>query len=114
MGIRVISFGGGQQSTALLVLAGQGVIDYRTFLFANVGDDSEHPATLAYIAEHPRLFARACELESTLVERRERLGRDPAYLTGLGRPLAEAIPDGVDLLPLADDDAGCDSGWCMT
>ena len=44
--IRAISFGGGVQSTALLVLASQGKIDFRTFLFANVGDDSEHPATL--------------------------------------------------------------------
>ncbi|NJQ04252.1 phosphoadenosine phosphosulfate reductase [Streptomyces lonarensis] len=271
MSVRVISFGGGQQSTALLVLAAQGEIDFRTFVFANVGDDSEHPDTLQYIAEnarpyaerhglelvelqrvgqagprrgeartlladllrpesrsipipvhmagggpgtrqctdrykialiaaetarrgatednpatvgigisldeihrassrrrnphevatyplldlglrrtdcqriirkaglpvppksacwfcpmkrptewhelrreHPRLFGLACELEATLVERRERLGRDPAYLTGLGRPLAQAIPDGVDLLPLAEEDAGCDSGYCMT
>ena len=273
MSVRVISFGGGQQSTALLVLAAQGRIDYRTFLFANVGNDSEHPATLRYIAEHaapyaaehglelvelqrvgvvgaragegrtlladllrpesrsipipvhlagggpgtrqctdrykiaviaretlrrgatedapatvgigisldeihrannrrrtphewveyplldlglrrtdcqriildvglpvppksacwfcpmkrpaewhqlrreqPQLFGLACELETTLVERRAALGRDPAYLTGLGRPLASAIPDGVDLLPLADDESegSCDSGYCMT
>ncbi|WP_254897837.1 hypothetical protein [Kitasatospora sp. NA04385] len=35
--IRSFSFGGGVQSTAALVLAAQGRIDYRTFLFANVG-----------------------------------------------------------------------------
>lgn len=272
MSLRVISFGGGQQSTALLVLAARGEIDFRTFLFANVGDDSELPATLRYVeeyakpyaAEHgielvelhrvgragprrgetrtllgdlerpgsksipipvrmagagpgtrqctdrykitviarelvdrgateddpatvgigisldeiqrannrsriphervvyplldlglrrtdcqriitavglpvppksacwfcpmkrpsewhelrreePDLFARACSLEDQLVERRQRLGKDPAYLTGLGRPLAEAIPDGVDLLPMFDEgDGACDSGWCMT
>lgn len=275
--IRVISFGGGQQSTALLVLAATGRIDFRTFLFANVGDDSEQPETLRYIeeyakpyaAEHglelaelrrigrsgarrgetrtlladlerpesksipipvrmggagpgtrqctdrykisviareladrgatednpatvgigisldeihrannrsriphervvyplldlglrrtdcqriilaaglpvppksacwfcpmkrpaewhelrrtqPDLFERACALEDTLVARRLAMSgkdgkpKDPAYLTGLGRPLREAIPDGVDLLPLADDDSGCDSGHCMT
>src|ERR671910_1536926 len=39
---RVVSYGGGVQSNALLELAAQGRIDYRTFLFANVGDDSEH------------------------------------------------------------------------
>jgi hypothetical protein len=39
---RVVSYDGGVQSNALLVLAAQGRIDYRTFLFANVGDDSEH------------------------------------------------------------------------
>jgi PP-loop superfamily ATP-utilizing enzyme len=267
-----ISFGGGQQSTALLVLAATGRITARTFLFANVGDDSEQPETLRYIAEHarpyaekhgielvelhrvgrsgprrgevrtlltdlerptsksipipvhmtgggpgtrqctdrhkikviadelvrrgatadnpavvgigisldeihrannrtripheqvvyplldlglrrtdcqriireaglpvppksacwfcpmkrpsewhelrrtqPDLFDHACRLEDQLVERRARLGKDPAYLTALGRPLRQAIPDGVDLLPLDDDgDGSCDSGHCMT
>lgn len=275
--LRVISFGGGQQSTALLVLAAQGRIDFRTFLFANVGDDSEQPETLRYIEEYakpyaasqgielvelsrvgragprrgetrtllgdlertdsksipipvrmagagpgtrqctdrykikviadeltrrgatedspatvgigisldeihrannrtrishervtypllelglrrtdcqriirraelpvppksacwfcpmkrpsewhelrrtqPELFAKACALEDQLVARRVAMRgpsgkpKDAAYLTGLGRPLREAIPDGVDLLPLADEDDGCDSGWCMT
>ncbi len=49
--LRVCSYGGGVQPTALLVLAAQGTIDYRTFLFCNVGDDSEHPATLCYVRE---------------------------------------------------------------
>lgn len=39
------------QSTAALVLAVTGRIDYSTFLFANVGDDSENPNTLAYVNE---------------------------------------------------------------
>lgn len=48
--MRVISFGGGVQSTALLVLAAQGVLgDIDAVLFANVGDDSEHPKTLDYV-----------------------------------------------------------------
>src|SRR3990167_1930324 len=46
---RIFSFGGGVQSTAALVLAAQGKIDFRVFLFANVGEDSENPDTLAYI-----------------------------------------------------------------
>lgn len=269
--IRAVSFGGGQQSTALLVLAAQGRIDFRTFLFCNVGDDSELPATLRYFreyhqpyaAEHgielaelrrimqrgpekghertlwqqlnkpgsktidipvrmangapgnrnctaafkikvvaaelarrgataetpatvgmgisleeigrannrspvphervvypllelglrrtdcqriileaglplppksacffcpfhrpedwqeqrrstPELFAKSCQLEATLNTRRAEIGKDPVYLTRFNRPLAEAIPAGVDLLPLADEDDGCDSGWCMT
>jgi hypothetical protein len=41
MSLRVISYGGGVQSTALLVLAAQGRIDFGVFLFANVGDDSD-------------------------------------------------------------------------
>jgi len=49
MTLRTISYGGGVQSTALLVLAAQRKIDFTTALFANVGDDSEHPATLDYV-----------------------------------------------------------------
>jgi hypothetical protein len=47
----VLSYGGGVQSTALLVLAGTGQLDIDAALFANVGDDSEHPATLQYLRE---------------------------------------------------------------
>src|SRR5258708_98613 len=46
--LKVFSFGGGVQSVAALVLAAQGKIDYRHFVFCNVGDDSENPATLEY------------------------------------------------------------------
>lgn len=56
-GLRVVSFGGGVQSTALLVLAAQDRIPHRTFLFANVGDDSEHPRTLAYLKDVSVPFA---------------------------------------------------------
>ncbi len=47
--LKVVAHGGGVQTTALLVLAAQQKISYRTFLFANVGDDSEHPGTLRYL-----------------------------------------------------------------
>ena len=51
--ITTISYGGGVQSTAMLVLAAQGNLGYEVdaALFANVGDDSEHPATLSYVRE---------------------------------------------------------------
>lgn len=50
--MKIISYGGGVQSTALIVLAVQGRIDgVDTGLFANVGDDSEHPATLTFVRE---------------------------------------------------------------
>jgi hypothetical protein len=58
-GLKVVSFGGGVQSTALLVLAAQRVIDFRVFLFANVGDDSEDPATLEYLRRHAGPYAAA-------------------------------------------------------
>lgn len=270
--IRAISFGGGQQSTALLVLAAEKKIDFSLFLFANVGDDSELPATLRYIEEYarpyaakhglelvelrrvmkrrlatrgqertlwqqlnmpgsrsidipvrmangapgnrnctktfkidlvaeelarrgataarpatvgmgisldeverannrspvphervtypllelglrrtdcqriirkaklplppksacffcpfhrpedwqnqrrdtPDLFEKSCQLEETLNARRTALGKDPVFLTSFNKPLRQAIPAGVDLLPMFDEDDGCDSGWCMT
>lgn len=46
-----VSYGGGVQSTALLVMAARGIIDYPLFIFANTGDDSEHPDSVAYVRE---------------------------------------------------------------
>lgn len=49
---RYLSYGGGVQSTALIVLATQGRIDkVDAALFCNTGDDSEHPDTLKYVRE---------------------------------------------------------------
>lgn len=52
--LRVFSFGGGVQSTAALVLQAQGKIDFDMFVHANVGDDSEHPDTVAYMRDVPQ------------------------------------------------------------
>lgn len=57
--MRVISYGGGVQSTALLVLAATGDPEFEaamggkvpTALFANVGDDSEHPDILSFVRD---------------------------------------------------------------
>lgn len=57
--IKVFSYGGGVQSTAALVLAAQGKIDYSTFLFCNVGDDSENPESLCYVHEIALPYASA-------------------------------------------------------
>lgn len=51
MTMRVFSFGGGIQSTAVLVLIAQKRLQYDALLFANVGDDSEAPEALEYIRE---------------------------------------------------------------
>jgi hypothetical protein len=65
--------------------------------------------------EEPDEFEKACQLEDLLNERRDELGKDHVYLTRFNKPLREAIPDGVDLLPMFDEaDGACDSGWCMT
>ena len=55
--LRTLSFGGGVQSTAALVLAVQRKIDFQIFLFSNVGDDSEYPKTLQYVREVARPYA---------------------------------------------------------
>jgi len=55
--LRIISYGGGVQSTALCILAAQGKLDdimggpVDAAVFANVGDDSEHPDTLDYVRD---------------------------------------------------------------
>jgi hypothetical protein len=83
--IKVISYGGGVQSTALLVLAARAEIDYRTFLFCNVGDDSEHPATLAYVHDVAMPYARANGIE--LIElHRTRFGEPETLYQRLMRP----------------------------
>ena len=57
MTLRTISYGGGVQSSALIVLATQGKLDeimggsITAALFANTGDDSEHPKTLTYVRQ---------------------------------------------------------------
>ena len=60
----------------------------------------------------PALFAKAADLEAQLIARRMELGRDPAYFTRSGKPLAQAITDGQGTL--FEDDPQCDNGWCMT
>ena len=55
----VISYGGGVQSTALVVLAATGVIDADVALFANTGNDSENPATIAYVRDVATPWATA-------------------------------------------------------
>lgn len=71
----VCSYGGGVQSTALLVLSAQGYLPYRTFLFANVGDDSEHPATLTYVREVAFDYAAANGIEIHELHRVPKKGR---------------------------------------
>ena len=70
----LFSFGGGVQSTAALVLAATGRIDYRSFVFANVGDDSENPGTLAYVRDVAIPYAESSGLELTTLQRKRRDG----------------------------------------
>lgn len=90
--LRVISYGGGVQSTALLVLAAQGRIDYTTFLFSNVGDDSEHPATLDYLRTVAVPYATQHGLEIQELQRQLKDGSRETLWERLHRPEARSIP----------------------
>lgn len=67
--LRIVSYGGGVQSTALLVLAARRYIDFPVFVFANVGADSEHPATMTYVREIAFDYAAAHGIEMHEVEK---------------------------------------------
>lgn len=66
--MKIFSFGGGVQSVACLVLAAQEKIDYRTFVFANVGDDTENPDTIKYINEIARPYAESNGIKLVTLE----------------------------------------------
>lgn len=68
--LRTFSYGGGVQSTAALVLAAQGKIDFPVFIFANTGNDSEDPRTLRYVEEVAKPYAAANSIELIEVARR--------------------------------------------
>ena len=70
----IFSCGGGVQSTACLVLAAQGKIPYRTFIFANVGVKAESPATIKYIKEVLKPYAKLHGIEWIEVNKVNRKG----------------------------------------
>lgn len=90
--IRGFSYGGGVQSTAALVLAAEGKIDFRTFYFANVGEDSENPATIDYVRQVAMPYAESQGIE--LRELRKRL-RD-----GSSQTLIERIESSERSVPI--------------
>ena len=90
--IRAISYGGGVQSTALLVLAAQQRIDYPLAIMANVGDDSEHPATLDYVRDVAGPYAEANGIELHLVDRVKRDGTVETLWGRLMREESRSLP----------------------
>lgn len=90
--LRTVSYGGGVQSTALLVLAAERRIDFRVFLFANVGDDSEDPATLTYLRDHAAPFAAAHGIELHELHRRRRDGSTETLYGRLTREGSRSLP----------------------
>lgn len=89
--LKVVSCGGGVQSTAMLVLAVQGVIDYKIFIFCNVGDDSEHPATLQYVREVAMPYAKENGIEMIELQKVKRTGETETLYQRLTRPDSRSI-----------------------
>lgn len=90
--MRVISYGGGVQSTALCVLAVQGKIGkVDAALFANVGDDSEHPATCSYVREQMLPWCAERGLDVHELHRVKRDGSRETLMENLLRPASRAI-----------------------
>lgn len=80
---RAYSFGGGVQSTAMLVLAAEGKIARGPMLFSNVGDNSEHPAVFDYIREHSRPYAEKHDIDLRELAWVDRTGRKRRLLDEL-------------------------------
>lgn len=91
MSLTVFSYGGGVQSNAALVLAAQGMLDCRTFLFANVGDDSENPATLRYVREIAKPYAEAHGIQLIKLQRHTRDGAAETLYGRITNPRLRSI-----------------------
>lgn len=103
---RVFSFGGGVQSTAALVLAAQGKIDYPTFLFCNVGADSENPETLAYVEQCAKPYAAEHGIELIELHKVRRDGSNDTILSRLMRT-KKSIPIPVRMSNGAPGNRSC-------
>lgn len=90
--LRFFSYGGGVQSTAALVLAARGEIDFPHFVMANVGDDSEHPSTLAYVRAVAMPYAEAHGIQLHLLDRTKRDGTVETLWGRLMRDGSRSLP----------------------
>lgn len=95
----VCSFGGGVQSMAMLVLAAQGKLPIKTFLWANVGEDSENPETLRYLEAVAKPYAAAHGLEIIEVRRLKADGTPDTVYSHLMNPRSRSIGLPVRMAP---------------
>jgi hypothetical protein len=89
--MRVFSYGGGVQSTAALVLAAQGKIDYSTFLFCNTGDDSEHPDTLKYVRSVAMPYAAENGIDLQEIQKQDKSGAPVTLYGNITKPNGRSI-----------------------
>lgn len=89
--MRVFSYGGGIQSFACLILAAQGLLDFKTFAFCHVGADSENPKTLEHVESIAKPFARKHGLEFIELQKTLRTGEVDTVYKRLTRPGSRSI-----------------------
>lgn len=119
MTLRTISYGGGVQSTALIVLAAQGKLDAITggpvtdALFSNVGDDSEHPATLDYVRDVAMPWAAERGVTVHELQRVKRDGTVETLWQELMREGSRSLPIPVRMANGAPGNRNCTSTYKM-
>ena len=109
--LRTFSYGGGVQSTACLVLAAQGKIDFKTFLFANVGDDSEDPATLEYMEKYAYPYAKSEGIELVELRRIKRGGEEETLYQNVTRMDLRAVNIPIRMNNGAPGNRNCTGTW---
>lgn len=111
MSMQVVSYGGGTQSTALLVLAARGELDVQTFLFANVGQDSEAKHTLDYLEQVAKPFAaqHGIALHELAFTRKD--GTQETLYQRMTKPGSKSIPIPVRLTSGAPAFRACTTDW---
>lgn len=110
--MRVISYGGGVQSTALVVLAAQGRIGpVDAALFSNVGDDSEHPATLSYVREVAIPWGVEHGVDVVEIRRQLRDGTELTLRQALERPESRRIEIPLRMANGSPGNRACTPEW---
>lgn len=89
--LHALSYGGGVQSTALVVLAARGEVPIDVVVHANVGDDSEDPLTVAYVRDVAVPYADAHGLDLVVQERTRRDGSTETLFGRLTREGSRSI-----------------------
>ncbi|MCY0939241.1 phosphoadenosine phosphosulfate reductase [Streptomyces sp. H34-S4] len=112
--MKTISFGGGVQSMGLMVLAARDEIPHRTFLFANVGDDSEDPRTLDYVERVTAPYAKANGLDLRVLHRTRRSGERETLWGRLMRQGSRSLPIPVRMSNGAPGTRSCTKDFKIT
>lgn len=106
----VVSYGGGVQSNALLVMAARGELVCDAFLFCNVGDDSENPDTLRYVRDVAMPYAETHGIRLIELQRVRRSGPATLYQE-LTAPASRSIRIPVRMSNGAPGNRGCTADW---